>query len=114
MLAVGNVFGKDKNPSGQPVEILPRANLPSGPSGATLTIPTVFFGSQRFAFKTTAVNFLPPFGKIREDFIVRTPHYPRTVERIIRAPAVAYLEIAHVTVEHRHCRWHVFDEYFQQ
>ncbi len=45
MLTVGNVLGKDKKPSGQPVEIQPRANLPSEPSSATLTIPTVFFGS---------------------------------------------------------------------
>src|SRR6266481_4128118 len=114
MLAVGNVLRENENPSRQPVEILPRANLPSEPCGAALAIPTVFIGSQRFSRKSAPVNLLPPFRKAREDFVMRTPQYLRTVKRIIRAPALANLEIAHVTVEHRYCGRYMFNEDFQQ
>src|SRR6516162_2434936 len=113
LLAVSNVLREDENPPGHTVDIEPRANFPTHPLGTVFTIPAVF-GLQCFSLKTTAMHFFPVLGKVRKKFVVRTSLYLSTIDGVVCTPAVAHLEIAHVTVEHRHSRWCVLDEDFQQ
>jgi len=62
---------KIRTPPGSPWRFSPRANLPCGASGATLTIPTVFFGFVTFSQKRAAVKLLHVWN-VREDFVMRT------------------------------------------
>src|SRR5215469_3207624 len=115
LLAVSNILGKDENSPRSAVEGHPRTSHPVNPhSAAACAIPPVFLGSQGFALKSTAVNLFPASGKVGKKLVMRTSGYLRTVNSVISTPAVTRLQITHLTVEHRHSRWYVLDEDFQQ
>src|SRR5262249_58413102 len=99
-----NVLGEDQNSSYTPGRRLPRTNLPANPRNAACTIPAVFIGSQGFSFEGTAVNFSPPLRHIRGNFVVRTSQYLRSFYTVICTPAVADLQVSHVTTKHRDTR----------
>ena len=76
-LALGNVLRKDENPSSfSRAEISSHGRISHRSQVvAVLAIPTVFLGFQRLSVYATAVHLRPPFGEVREDFVVRTPQY---------------------------------------
>src|SRR5215471_9112436 len=112
---MGDVFGEDQNASDTPAGRLPRANFPTNPRcDAAWTIPTVFVGPQGLSRESAAMNFLPVQGDVRKQFVMGTPQGLRSIHPVICAPAVAYLQVAHFTVEHRHSRRYVLDENLQQ
>ena len=114
LLALADVLDKDENPTGDPVETPPGTNLPAEPRGTVRTIPAVFLAPQCFSSDTTPMHLFPPVGKVRRNFIMRAPQYLRTLNRVVCTPAIAHLEVAHVTVEHRDSRRRVLDEDFQK
>src|SRR4051794_993234 len=111
----GDVLGKDKNSFWQSLATSPWPNLPAYPCCAALgSITTIFFGAQRFSGKPTKMELLPSLWDVGENFVMREAYNLRTVKRVIRTPALAHLDIAHITVKHGDRRRHMLDECPQQ
>ena len=114
LFATRNVLSENENPSGQAVRAVPpRANLPAKPRGAAFSVPWVFVGSDGFARKSTAVQLLSSGRVCQEKCRNATSQLLGAVDAVVRTPAIAHLDVAHVTVEHCHSGRHVFNEYLE-
>ncbi|MGC2322982.1 MAG: hypothetical protein WA463_10165 [Terriglobales bacterium] len=110
------VFQENKNSFRQSVIVAaPRHELAPRKSDPTVgAIPTVLFDSHRFSSKRAAVHLLPALRNVGSDFVMRPAQHVLTIERIVRAPAVAHQQIPHVPVNHRNPDRRVLYEAIQQ
>src|SRR4051812_5478558 len=84
-LAISNVFSEDQNPSYRSAGGSPRPNLPTNPSRPILPLPAILVCLQSLSrFESTTMCCRPAGGKVRKDFVVRTPKYLQGVEIVVR------------------------------
>src|ERR1017187_9298871 len=73
------------------------------------TFEAVTISPQYFSRKSAPMCFLPTLGNVREYVIVQHAAQITVAQAIVRSPAPAHEQVAHLTVKHGQCRWRMLD-----
>src|SRR5450755_2435748 len=103
---LGDVFGKDHQPSDGARAVVPRQNFPTNPlSGPVGALEVIVFFAQDFSAQAATMSFSPAFGNCWKNLIVRKTAQLAVAESVVRAPTRTGMQVAQVAIEHRQLHW---------
>src|SRR6185436_4099263 len=108
---LGDHLGEKNQPTDLAVCLSPRQTFPLQPALISFSVVIrLFILTLHSARKYSAMRFFPTLWEIWKHVILKSANNVLPVELVVSKKTIAYLQVAHLGVEHRDCRRRVLYE----